>query len=286
MTKQKTQCEPGVYPNLPYQKYDEIAAYRRSVLLKANQTLRHVKAADEEGGDESSEALDFGAALHAAVLEPDRFNQEVVLGEINEKTGEPYGADTKKQEEFRKANPGKIVVSKGYREKLIGMSAGVRNHASAGNLIAGVEETELTIVWDDAETGVRCKARIDMLMRGDIGFVDLKSTVNAERRAFSKSIRDYGYDIQAAMTIDGWAALHPNDPLLPFTIIAAEKESPFAVACYTLGHPSIENARAEYRKVLRGIAEAQATGYWPAYPSAIEIIDVPDWALKQSRYAA
>lgn len=286
MTMQKTECLPGVYANLPYQRYDEIAAYRRSVLLKAKQTLLHVKTADENGGDESSESLDFGNALHAAVLEPDRFNRDVVLGAVNPKTGEPYGADTKAQQEYRDANPGKIVVSKGYREKLLGMSAGVRENASAAALVAGAEATELTIVWDDAETGVRCKARIDMKMPGDVGFVDLKSTTNAHRRAFSKSILDYGYDVQAAMTIDGWAALHPNDPLLPFTIIAIEKESPFAAATYTVGSPTIENARAKYRETLRGIAEARATGYWPAYSSAIEIIDIPDWALKQGRYAA
>lgn len=282
----KKQYKPGVYPGLSYEEYDAIDAYRRTVILEGRRSLDHLRYAEENGDTESSEALDFGQALHCATLEPDRFENTVVLGAVNPKTGEPYGADTKAQNEFRDENPGKIVVSKGYREKLLGMGSAIRNHPRAGALIRASVQTELTAVWKDEPTGVMCKVRLDAYLGRSFGIVDLKSTLNASPEAFPRSLYDYGYHIQAAMSIDGWKALRPDEPVPPFTIIAVEKEPPYAVACYVVGDDSLEIGRQEYREVLHAIANARRTGIWPSYPTDIMQIDVPEWARKRFADAA
>ena len=282
----KRPYEPGVYPNLPYEDYDAIDAYRRTVILEGRRSLEHLRYSDEEGITEETEALDFGSSLHCAVLEPDRFDSTVVLGDINPKTGEPYGAETDKQAKFRAANPGKIVVAKGYREKLIGMGSAIRNHPRAGVLIRAAQQTELTVVWDDAPTGVRCKVRLDAFLDGGLGLVDLKSTTDASPQAFPRSLYSYGYHIQAAMSIDAWKSVHPGEPEQPFIIIAVEKEPPYAVACYVIGDDSIAIGRQEYREVLHGIAKARRTGIWPSYPIDIMQVDIPEWARKRFTDAA
>lgn len=279
-TMQNAGLEMGIFEGMSYEAYDAIPAYRRTLLMAGiNNSLAHLKYEKDHPEGEPSEALLFGQALHAATLEPDRFEREVVLGAINPKTGEPYGADTKAQAEFRAANPGKIVMAKGDRERLIGMGAAIRAHPTAGKLIRATARAELTLVWRDHATGIPCKARLDSFIGGGLGTLDLKSTKCAAPGAFSRSLFDYGYDVQAAMVVDGLEAVGIKDG--PFTIVAAEKEPPYAVAVYTIGPDSIAVGRARYREVLHQIVQAERTGVWPGYPEDAVQIDIPEWVFKR-----
>lgn len=269
---------PGVYDDVPYEVYAKINAVRRSKLTKAK-TMAHFRQA-ELSEDDSSDATEFGTALHAATLEPERFDRDVVIGPINPSTGEPYGRDTKKCKEWADLpeNKGKIIVAKDYRERLQGMAKALRDHPAASALLAAVTKRELTIVWDDEETGVRCKVRLDAHIPSSL-HMDLKSTDDASPEAFSKSIFNFGYDIQTAMSIDGWRSVMGED--LPFIMLAVEKDPPYAVAVYELGEESISIARRRYRDILRSIAEARKSGRYPAYSDGALPIEVPAWARKK-----
>jgi hypothetical protein len=57
-----------------------------------------------------SRAFQFGRAAHAKFTDPALFLSLACTGPINEKTGKPYGAETKAYTEWADANPGKIIL--------------------------------------------------------------------------------------------------------------------------------------------------------------------------------
>jgi hypothetical protein len=279
MVAKTTAIPNGIHEGLTYEQYDAIEAVRRGLVLKGRSSMLHLHHAEVHGESETTAALLFGQALHAAVLEPDDFEERVILGPINPKTQEPYGRDSKACQTFADENPDKIVLGKGDRDAIEGMGKAIRSHPTARKLVRAVGRSELTLVWDDAATGVRCKARIDGFIGNGLGMIDLKSTNDASAGAFSRSVYDYGYHVQAAMTIDGWKALTGQDE--PFTMIVCEKEPPYAVAVYTLGEDSLAVGRVEYREVLRSIVKCRVAKEWPGYPAEAVPLDVPEWVFKR-----
>ena len=87
---------------------------------------------------------------------------------------------------------------------------------------------EIAIVWDDPETGLRCKARIDFVSEYDGWTVvgDLKSSINAAPKQWARAVANYGYHRQAAFYLDGCNAISPHDRL--FAWIIQEKDDPFS----------------------------------------------------------
>ena len=278
-----TRVETGIFEGLTYEQYDAIEAYRRSVLMAGLRSMAHLKEAIDHPDTESTEALLFGQALHVATLEPDRFEQTVVLGPINPKTGEPFGADTKACREFAAENPDKIVVAKGFREKILGMGRSIRRHPSASKLIRSCQRAEVTMVWNDPVFDLPLKARPDGV---GVGLLDLKSSVNASPESFPRSIYDYGYDIQAAMDIDGWKALMGEAQ--PLTLVVVEKEPPYAVAlyCFEPDDDWVKIGRQRYREILAKIQLGERTGEWPGYGDDPMFPEVPEWIHKRFCAAA
>lgn len=281
-----TTPKPGIYENMTYEQYAAIPAIRRSDVNEGIRSMHHMQHHMESGEDSSTDALMFGQALHAAVLEPDRFERDVVLGEINPKTGEPFGIDTKAQQAFISANPGKVIIGKSHREKIIGMGAAIRNHPRAGALVRSCSQTELVLVWEDSSSGVLCKARLDGLATGGLGIMDLKSTTDAAHGAFGRSVYDYGYHRQAAMAIDGWKSL--TRETFPFTIVAIEKDAPFELMLYAVSFGSDAHGvgQAEYRSVLHEVKKARETGVWEGYPKDVQDLELPKWVLQRFHDAA
>lgn len=272
----------GIHPGLTYEQYDAIDAWRRSTLMVGNDlSLAHMKAEKDNPKGESSEALDFGKALHSAILEPDDFNRRVVLGAINPKTGEPFGIDTKAQQEFIKDNPGMIVVARCYKEKLQGMAKAIRGDKYADSLFRATDATELTVVWEDSETGEPCKIRIDMRVSSLEVLGDLKSTECAKPENFAYSAEKYGYLAQAAMCIDGWHAV--TGQWWEFVFVAVEKDPYHGVSCASIarGSPGYEIGRKQYRGPLEAASLARRSGVWESYPAGINPMQFADHVLRR-----
>jgi hypothetical protein len=269
----------GIHEGLTYEQYDAIEAVRRTLLVKGRKTMRHFRHEELHPDDSESDAYLFGQAIHAAILEPDRFEETVVLGPINPRTQEPYGRTTKTCKEFAAANPGLIVLGKGDRERIAGMGAAIRETKRIYALVRSIQRSELTLVWNDEATGVRCKTRIDGFVGNGMGMLDLKSTTSADPDAFSDTLYTLGYHIQAAMSVDAWRTLTGEEQ--PFNLIPMEKESPYLPALYTVGPETLAMARQQYRETLHKIAAARESGVYPGYPDEAVQIDVREWVFKR-----
>lgn len=119
-----------------------------------------------------SPAFQIGRIVHMAVLEPDRFAEQVTsAGPINPKTGSPYGRDTKAWAEWQALNPGIIVV-----DKWVHLAIDRMPQVVADIYRDGVAESSAFVNF---ACGVDAKCRPDWLAGTDI--TDLKTIDDVDR---------------------------------------------------------------------------------------------------------
>ena len=163
--------------------------------------------------------------------------------------------------------------------------------------------TEAVLTW--REHGVMCKARADRIVINepieDVILVDIKSTKDASKKAFEKSIRDYGYDVQLAhyrsglmhapVEVDWWPerlARHYRDgfPIVPSkafvrcAIIAVENVAPFGCSVIWLNESWLERGDSIRMGRLSMLNRAERRDEWPGYPTSYDS-EPPAWALSR-----
>lgn len=148
---------------------------------------------------------------------------------------------------------------------------------------------EMTLAWQDKETGVWLRARPDWLPYSIINgqpvrvVTDLKFLAQTHCRphGFSKALFDFGYHQSAAFYDDGIEAIY-GQRATNWLFIAVEKEAPFSVSVYELPQQDVERGRFQNRQAIRTFADCLATDKWPSYTSEeIQMVGLPVWARKQ-----
>lgn len=138
-------------------------------------------------------------------------------------------------------------------------------------------DSEVTLLWVDKETGLRCKARVDYLPAAHRLLADLKSIGDGGWDSVFRSIRNYRYPIQAAHYLDGAKAVGlPHDR---FVFFFSEDSGPCHSRFIELAENTLERARHKRRVWMRRYADAVASGIYPSYQSEVETIDLPDYAI-------
>lgn len=219
-----------------------------------------------------TDALKVGRAIHTAVLEPEKFNQEFLcLPDIDRRTtrGREMYAELVSQ------NPDKTILKPDDFHMALDVATSIRGSTHANYLLEGAH-TEVTLDWTHEETGIHCKARVDAYNE-DMGLlVDIKTTQDASRTGFPRKLFSYGYHRQAAYYLSGMQA--NGEAAKHFVFIAVEKEPPYAVGLYRLSDQTIQLSKQENDALLRLYAECKRTDSWPGYTQGIEDISIPDYA--------
>ena len=267
------------YHALKYCSASNLKAFRRTPLHAWEQMHGPRK--------ESTPAMRFGTAVHHAVLEPRIFRDRYSvadqccattgkgsrcsnLGRVMHHGGKWYCGthDPKNGLEAAVA-----VLAPDDFDKALRIADAVLKHPAAAAVMAMKIHTEFTRIWRDSATDVLSKGRMDLVCeQGIIG--DLKTTEDASREAFERSIFDYGYWIQAPWYIDAMGACD-------FVVIAVEKEAPFAVAVYRILDDVIDLGREEIARLMPRWAECERSGKWPGYSTEPEDVGIPAWAEKR-----
>ena len=257
--------------NLPFSEYVALPGMNNSKLGIIKRCPAKFKfLCENERSD--TDALKIGRAIHTAVLEPHKFNDEFLcLPDIDRRT-------TKGREmyaELVSQNPDKTILKPDDFNMALDVATSIRSNAHANYLLQGAA-TEVTLDWVHPETGIGCKARVDAYNQELSTLIDIKTTQDASRSGFPKKLFAYGYHRQAAyyleaMRKNGEAACH-------FVFIAVEKEPPYAVGLYRLSDQTIQLSKQENDALLRLYAECKRTDSWPGYTQGIEDISIPDYA--------
>lgn len=269
----------GLHPGESFETYRGIDAINASKLLRGLKTAAELREAIEHPDTESTAALEFGKALHVAVLQPDRFGDLVSLGPINPGTKKCYTETSKAWAEFRAETPDSIaLIAHDDYEKIQRMRDAIHAHPNARSIVNAAGHRECIQVWNDPETGILCKSRHDLIVPSHI-FSDLKSTLDIHW--FDNEADKFGYEIRAAMYAEGHYAI--TGDRLPFFLVVASKEPPYLVDVVEIA-PDSDAAivgRFEYHRLLRVLRQCRDSGEWPGLPTEIRPLQLPAWKRKK-----
>jgi len=255
----------GVYLDVPAVDYHswKLASYSSlNLLAKSPAHLAYVR----ENPDVQTPAQVVGEAIHMAVLQPLLFPLRFLISPAMTKASKVY-------KDLVAENPGLTVLTHDEAVHIEKVATAVRAHPTVSKLLSHPNGIEVSGVFELA--GVRCKMRCDLINERFSTVLDLKTTTDASEKAFLRSIVNYGYHRQAAMYLDGWAAL--GKPYQHFLIISIEKEPPHGIALYRLSNAFIEQGRKELRQLLTTYADCEKSDKWPSYPATVTELNPPKW---------
>lgn len=257
-------------------KRNEFTTSHRLNLFRKCPAL-YKKTIDGEIVEGETEAFMLGRATHKFILEgKDEFFKEfdVCDGPINEKTGKPFGKDTKKYAEWAATLTKPTVTIEDFAliEK---EREAVHAHPVARDLLAsGIAEGTIRTTWDDEP--VQC--RLDWFDPERNLIVDLKTCNDVDRFRFD--IRDFGYVEQKAFYAE---CVHIVSGRVPTCyLIAVEKKEPYRVAVVHIGASTIDDAihnhmaneylRDDADAMIEELKRCRETGVWPTrYEHVINI---------------
>lgn len=269
--------KPGLHENVPFATYGSWDAVNQSILKLLDQrTPAHARHEQIEPS-QSTEAQDVGSAWHAAVLEPERFEDLV------QKAPTPYrrsNAEKAAWGQIAAEHPRAMILRPQDYEDVRGMVDAIWENPTAAEYLRGLQKREVAVVWQDEETGLLCKALLDGFGTHPSGWsviVDLKSAIDASREGFRRAVAKFGYHYQAAFYLDGLDALAPRPR--QFVFLVQEHRPPFCSAVYELSPESIEEGRRRIRQALVTYAECKKRDVWPGYPHRLRQVILPPWAF-------
>jgi hypothetical protein len=82
-----------------------------------------------------------------------------------------------------------------------------------------------------------------------------------------RAVRNYSYDLSAALYIDVANKIHGSKVFHTFQWIAVEKTAPYGVIVYTADESLLEQGRQKYIQALETYSECIKNDYFPAYPT-------------------
>ena len=259
--------EIGIYYDIPHKDYHAMTdIVSNSYLGKLSKVPEAAKIPQEE-----TEAMKFGRAVHSFILEPAVFYTEFIIPE--EFPTKPNKRSTQKTIDTYKAwvetLEGRQPITMDDFVTIQHMAKAVSEHPFASKLLAeGVSES--TLIWEDEETGLKCKARPDRIPKGNKGVIlDLKCAKNASKNAFQSDCIKYGYAREGAMYLEGYGkltgALYQD---LIFVLIAVEKEPPYRTEVYTLEVDFLQFGWGEVHRLLQIEKKCRDANFWPHYQNA------------------
>lgn len=225
--------------------------------------------------NEVTEAMKFGTAAHTLLLEPGKFRQKFAempdFGDFR----------SSKNRENRDAwlsdqPPGAIICTKEEVDCLLGISKSLLEH-KIGKEIFKDGICEAIGYYRDPVTGFKCRIKPDFVSSSLKAVVDFKTTRDARKFVFSKSIWESRYDIQLAMYAEGVKHITNWVPKERVWIVA-EKTPPYAVAAYYASEQMKSFSDNDYRRGLDGIFSSLISNQYGFYQEEAEEIDYPGYA--------
>ena len=242
-----------IYKDIPNEDYHAGVGISSSYIRRFGQSQLHAI----EHKQESSPNLKFGTAAHALIVE----GQEAFDKEVRVLTGSPY-TKAYKEEKAEYEEQGFIVLKEDDVNLIQSMKDSMVYEGNA-YLNAKGKVAEASIYW--YEDDVLCKCRPDMLCPplkepnsdNKIVIIDYKTTISCEPFAFNKSVKKYGYDMQAAWYRRG--LLMAGYDVEDFVFIAQEKVHPYASKVFRItkeqidfGWTMMESYLNDYKEYQKG----------------------------------
>lgn len=244
-----------------------------STLLKSisNRSIAHALLETKE-----SDALILGSALHAAILEPETYEDNyIVAPKIDRRTK----AGKLDWASFLEEADGKQVLTADMSEKVQAMKTSLLNHPKAILLLTG-GESEYSYFSKCPHTGLMKKCRPDY-KKAD-ALIDLKTAQDASSEGFTRAAMNRAYHIQAAHYVDTYNEAS-DEKVKEFYFVVVENTAPYAVNTFKLGEIELSLGREQAKKAIEKYADYLNSSEKDlvkfGYGLSTEEIQFPDWYL-------
>lgn len=270
--------------------------------LQADAPALAKAAMDGDLEDNDTKASVEGELIHTALLEPDELNERYVISgnckailASGKRKGQECGATGKAVDPNTgwvcgrhgadKLDPNqdrRTVVSSAQWRMAIQLRDNALvadrplHHPDAKKMLEAAGEPELTGIFNDPDTGVRGRVRLDRWL--EVGWsVDVKS-VDVGRGAADRFVRhlwNRGMHVQQGWYGHGSGIL--DRPLTRHVLLVAERGFPYLVQPYLLPPQLVEYGQRQALEALRNLAECRAKGEWPGYSDQLEELELLGW---------
>lgn len=284
--------EPGIYPNVPDATYRSWCAVSASMLKQlvgvdgSPVPPAYLKAWLDGRRDYKSKAKAFGTNYHAMVLQSDSFAARYL---VVPRVKRDLRTAAYKELVERAGGDESAIIFEDELAEMREAHAALRSETRQRKLICHAGACEVAVVWDDAETGLRCKALIDKLLPpGHDIAIDLKTTADVDTRPFVQDVAEYGYDVQAAHYTSGIAAAPGKwgGREVRYVIVAQEKEYPYLSRLFDLTDTrvspcAVEVGRQKVRLAMRRLVRCIESGEWGGYGADVTPVSMVAWSIPQ-----
>lgn len=220
-----------------------------------------------------TKAMQIGTAIHCAILEPEKFQEQYILmPNIKTKASKEY-------KDLVKENPFIEIITGKDAKNLKGMMSAIDSNDEAKRLLSLDGWCEVSGFHTDPETGVKLRHRFDKLTKCGIG-IDLKKTQSVSPEELSKTIYKYGYDMQDSLYSDAYEVIS-GKPLKAFYFIFIEEEYPHEIAVVSLDDVSKYIGRDQYQNLLIDYSYYMANPEMANNNAPMQTISLPEWALRK-----
>jgi len=279
---------PGIYRDISWEEYASWNCFSKSMVphaLKSGLHLDHYIHSDRK-----TKPMVLGSLVDTMVLEPEMFDERYVYQpttyttEVTRGRGAAKATDLIEKPWNLNSKTCKAIVEKARESgrELISGADYSKAEAIHAALMANAEasvaitegEKQVSFVWVDEDTGVRCKGRADLVGANTID--DLKTTIDASPEGFRRAIGKFLYYVQGAAYTNAWLQLTGDQK--EFRFICAETGDVPAVALYELDSVSLVAGSLMFRRALMNVArwlEHGVEGYSPFW----EPIEAPKWLV-------
>lgn len=287
--------EPGLYADVPMEEYARMSGVSNTALSIIHEDNEAKLAWTRANPKPPTAAQIFGRRAHACVLEPERFDAHFdKAAQCRGITGK--GTQCKNGGSSRvggkwycgthlaqaPGEPDQIeAIGDGDFDDLLGMRKACKAHPIVGRLLSLPSYRELSGLWIDEATGLRCKMRIDLLLPEHQAIFDYKTiSPSVSDEDVSWAIWKHGYLRQAPMYLSGCRAL--NLPVTDFGFFFQEKEGPYFVRPFRIDEATLAVGAEQLRHLMKRHKRAKELDLWPGYEDGDQIIPIglPEKVIK------
>lgn len=256
--EQALKLPDGIYENIPEDVYHALPYVSSTYLRRLGKNPAKAKTDDK---DTTSKLV--GSGTHALSLEGEkRYNASYFVLPKSQHHASSNKAKEEKAAWLTVAN-GRTILTTEQDVTIRGCAAEIIKHPVGQRLLAPtLGKPEVTVIFTDELTGLRCKARIDRLPDPVTrAALDLKTAADASRFGFARSILKYGYHIQAAHYVN---ALNTAGVVCDtFMFVIVETSPPYQVLTGMLSPDYLNIGMMEVQRLMALEMECRELGFYP-----------------------
>lgn len=248
------------------------ASYAKLMHEKCPAAVYHVHPKLGGNGSDNKNVLDIGKAFHAYVLDDENAKSQIV-----EVESDSYRTKDAKALRDQAYLEGKTPLLSKEINAITDMSNAAKNELSNNfEMFFAPHEIEKSI--DFNFSGVQARSRLDWISEDEKIIIDVKSTANAHPEACRKAIRNYGYDIQAAIYTRAAKSVYSHENWRVFFIFV-EKEEPYLTSVIEVDETVLEVGMAKAEMAAKTWAQCIENDTWPMY--GYEVISAQPWEYEK-----